>query len=271
MRSDGVPGGGYSYHGERVEVNFEEGKGPAPHKSAWRSRGGIALRLAGGTALLLVLIWFAQDAGDEIKALEAWISGHGLLGPFVFVAAAVVLSSVFVPSSVLGAVAGALFGLGWGAFAMITGGMFGAALNYLLAKKFLGNRIAHFLQRHSKLLAVQRAVQREELRLQFMLRLAPINEASMNYILGAAGVRFSPYLLATLAMIPGLFVEVYFGHMAKHVTKAAAKVSTQSTAQLLFTIAGFLVCMVVMIGVGRMAQRALSEAEAFEKPSNCGL
>ena len=136
-----MPGGGYSYHGERVEVNFEEKKERVPHKSVWRSRGRLAIRLAGGTALLLVLIWFAPDAGDEIKALEAWISGHGLLGPFVFVAAAVVLSSVFVPCSVLGAVA------------------------------------------------------------------------------------------------------------------------------------GFLVCMVFMIGVGRMAQRALSEAEAdaFEKPSNCGL
>jgi uncharacterized membrane protein YdjX (TVP38/TMEM64 family) len=260
-------------------VRLEEEKGPAPHKSAWHGRGRIALRLAGGTALLVVLIWFARDAGDEIKALEAWVSGHGLLGPFVFVAAVVVLSSVFVPSSVLGAVAGALFGLGWGTFAIVTGGMFSAALNYLVANRFLGTRIAHFLQRHPKLLAVQRAVQREELRLQFMLRLAPINSASVNYILGAAGVRFPPYLLATLGMIPGLFVEVYFGHMAKHVTKAAAKVSTQSTAQLLFTIAGFLVCMAVMIGVGRMAQRALAEADveadveadAFEKPSNHGL
>lgn len=252
-------------------MSFEEEKAPAPQGSAWRSRGRIALHLVAGTALLLGLVFFAQDAGDEIKALEAWISGHGLLGPFVFVAAVVVLSSVFVPSSVLGAVAGALFGLGWGAFAMITGGILGAALNYFFAEKFLGNRIAHFLQRHAKWLAVQRAVQREELRLQFMLRLAPINAASMNYILGAAGVRFAPYLLATLAMFPGLFLEVYFGHMAKHVTRAAANVSTQSAAQLSFTIAGFVVCMVVMIGVGRMAQRALSEAETFQNPSDHGL
>jgi len=254
-----------------VEVTFEEEKEPTPHKSVWQSRGGITLRFVAGTALLLGLIWFARDAGDEIRVLEAWISGHGLLGPFVFVAAAVVLSSVFVPSSVLGAVAGALFGLGWGALAMIAGGILGAALDYWVAKVFLGNRIARVLERHPRLLAVQRAAHREELRLQFMLRLAPINAASMNYILGTARVRFSSYLLATLGMIPGLFVEVYFGQMAKHVTKAAARVSTQSTAQLWFTIAGFLVCMAVMIGIGRMAQRALAEAEAVEKPSRGGL
>jgi uncharacterized membrane protein YdjX (TVP38/TMEM64 family) len=256
-------------------VDPGEEKGTAKQQLVWSSRGRVALRLVAGAALLLVLIWFARDAGDEIKALEAWISGHGLLGPFVFVAAAVVLSSVFVPSSLLGAVAGALFGLGWGAFAMVASGMLGAVLDYVVANKFLGSRITHVVQRHPKLLAVQRAVQREELRLQFMLRLAPVNAASLNYVLGAAGARFSPYLLATLGMIPGLFVEVYFGHMAKHITKTAAKVSPHSTEHLLFTIAGFLVCMAVMIGIGRMAQRALAEAdveaEALEKPSDHGL
>ena len=145
---------------------------------------------------------------------------------------------------------------------MVVGGIAGAALDYVLAKKLLRDRIENVLQRHPKFLAMQRAVQREGLRLQFMLRLAPINAVSVSYVLGAAGVRFPPYMLASIGMAPALFVEVYLGHVAKHAGKTVAGVSRDSSTHLAITIAGLLVCIVLMITIGRMAQRALAEAEA---------
>jgi len=51
-----------------------------------------------------------------------------------------------------------------------------------------------------------------------------------------------------------LFVEVYFGYVAKHVTKTVANVSTPSTLHHVLTIGGFL-----MIGI---EQRALAAAGA---------
>jgi len=236
--------------------------GQTGDEAAWRSGGRIALLLAAGALVLLVLVWFGRDAGDEIKALEAWIAELGILGPLVFAGLVVVLSAVFVPSTLLSAAAGALFGLGWGTLAMSVGGIAGAALNYWIAHKLLRNRIAGVLRRRPKLRAIQRAVQREGLRLQFVLRLAPVNAVSVSYLLGAAGVRFPPFLLATVGLIPALFVEVYFGYMAKHVTKTVASVSTPSTLHHVLTIGGFLLCLVLMISIARVAQRALAAAEA---------
>lgn len=203
--------------------------------------------------------------GMPAMRLKRWRRGSPDLAswpPLVFAGIVVVLTSVFVPSSLLSAVAGALFGLGWGTLAMSAGGIVGAALNYWVAHKLLGNRIAGVLQRHPRLQAIQRAVQRGGLRLQFMLRLAPVNAVSVSYVLGATGVRFPTFLIVTVGLIPCLFVEVYFGYMARHITSTAANVTTPSTLHHALTIGGFLLCVVLMISIGRRAQRTLEEAEA---------
>jgi len=229
-----------------------------------RKRGRLGLSLAAGALFILALVWFGRDAADEIEAMEAWVAQHGIMGPIVFAGAVVILTSVFVPSTALSIPAGALFGLGWGAAAMIAGGIAAAALDYFIAKKWLRARIEKSLARRPKLLAIQRAVEREGLRFQFLLRMAPINAVLVSYILGAAGVRFRPFILAAFGIAPCLFVEVYFGHLAKHATKAAAGASSQSHLQLAISVAGFLVCLIVLIRIGHMARRAIAEAEAEE-------
>jgi uncharacterized membrane protein YdjX (TVP38/TMEM64 family) len=212
--------------------------------------------------VLLALAWYGRGAGDEIKALEAWTAGLGILGPVVFAGAVVVLTSVFVPSILLSAVAGALFGLGWGTLAMSAGGIVGATLNYWVARKLLRNHISSVVRRYPKLQTIQSAIKREGLRLQLMLRIAPFNAVLVSYVLGATGVRFPTFLLATVGLIPGLFVEVYFGYVAKHVTKTVAHVSTPSTLQHVLTVGGFLACVALMVSIARLAQRALLAAEA---------
>lgn len=62
-----------------------------------QSRGRIPLLLAAGALVVLVLVWFGRDAGNEIRTLEAWTAELGILGPLVFAGLVVVLSSVFVP------------------------------------------------------------------------------------------------------------------------------------------------------------------------------
>lgn len=221
----------------------------------------VVFRLGIGVLILLLLVWISQDAGKEIKAFEAWIKDAGALAPLVFVAAVVVLTSLFFPVTPLAAVSGAAFGLGWGALIMFAAGILTALLDYLLAKSLFRRRVNSTLQRYPKFLAIQRAAQQNGARLQFMLRLTPINAAMVNYLLGASGVRLPPYLLATIGMLPGSFMDVYFGHVAKHVATTAARVNPHSTLHLVLTIAGFLVCVAIMIVITRKAQQALAKAQ----------
>ncbi len=229
------------------------------------SSKGMALYFFAGGLVLLALYWFGRDAGEEIEALEKWVAGLGKMGPLVFISLVVALTSFFMPTTVLSVVSGALFGLGWGAFAMVAGCIIGAALDYVIASTFFRVRIAAILQRHPKLLVMQHAVQQRGMPVQFMLRLTPINPVLVNYALGSAGVRFLPYLLASAGLIPGLFVEVYFGHVAKHVTSVSAGTSSHSTTHTVVTIGGLVLCVLVMARIGGMARRVLEEAGAMQE------
>jgi uncharacterized membrane protein YdjX (TVP38/TMEM64 family) len=173
----------------------------------------------------------------------------------------VVLTSLFVPDTLLAIAAGVLFGLAWGAVLAVIGAVITAAINFLAARQLLRPRIEKILQQHPKLRAIQSAAQREGLRLQLLLRLAPINPVSVSYVLGASGVRFSTFLMATVALIPGLFVDVYFGYMASHVTKRAGGSVDHSILHTIITVVAFAVCVVLMIFISRIAAKAIAEVE----------
>ena len=221
----------------------------------------IGLRLLIGSCLLAVVVWFGRHAVEDIQAMETWITGHGVWGWLAFVGMVVVFTSIFVPDTLLAVSAGALFGLGLGTVLIVVGAFLTAAINFLTARILLQPRIEKMLEQHPKLHAIQNAAKHEGLRLQLLLRLAPINPVSVSYVLGASGVRFSIFLLATVGLIPALFVEVYFGYLASHITTVAGNASEHSTLHTFMTIIGFVVCIVLMIYISRVASRAITEAE----------
>ncbi len=212
-----------------------------------------------GLAALIGLIFLARGSAAQLAAYESWLAGLGVEGWVIFVVGAVVLMTVFVPSTVIGAVAGALFGIGWGFLAMTVAGLTTAALTWLIGSSLLKARVGMLLRRFPKMQAIQRAVMSEGASFQFMLRLAPINAVATNYVLGAAGVRFAPFMVGALGMLAGFFVEVYFGHLARHVSRVAG--NSGSIMETAVRVAGFVVCVGVIIAVGKMARKAIAKAE----------
>jgi uncharacterized membrane protein YdjX (TVP38/TMEM64 family) len=221
----------------------------------------VGIRLLVGLGVLAAVVWFGRHAVDEIKAMETWIAGHGVWGRLAFVCMIVVFTSMFVPDTVLAIAGGALFGLVWGTVLTVVGVIITAALNFLAARTLLRPRIETMLEQHPKMLAIQSAANREGLRLQLLLRLAPINPVSVSYVLGASGVRFSTFLIATAGLIPGLFVEVYFGYLASHVTKVAGNVSEHSSLHTVVIVLGLVICITLMISITRVATKALADVE----------
>ncbi|MGB5606100.1 MAG: hypothetical protein WBN51_06230, partial [Gammaproteobacteria bacterium] len=71
------------------------------------------------------------------------------------------------PDTLLCIVAGGLFGMRWGAAAVVTGSLLAAAIQFAFAQQLLRSRIQRTLA------AIQRAVSRDEFRLQLLLRLMP--------------------------------------------------------------------------------------------------
>jgi len=229
------------------------------HKVQWKS---VGLRLLFGLCLLIAVVWFGRYALDELKTLETWIAHHGLWGMVAYVAVVVVLTSMFVPDTVLAFAAGAVFGLIWGTALLVAGSIITAVVNFFAARVLLRQPIEAMLQQHPKLQAIKAAADSEGLRLQLLLRLAPVNPVSVSYVLGASGVRFSTFLIATVGLIPGLFTEVYFGYVASHMTKVAGRANEHSTMHTVVTVVGFVVCIVLVVLISRIAAKAIADAEA---------
>ena len=110
--------------------------------------------------------------------------------------------------------------------------------------------------------AIQRAVSRDEFRLQVLLRLTPLNPATISYLLGAAGVRFSGFLIACMALTPNLVIEVDFGHVSKHAARLPGSGARTAHLHDLAIIGGLVVCVAVMVLVSRMAHKAVMQAVA---------
>ncbi len=119
----------------------------------WRT---IGLRLLIGLCVLSAVVWFGRDAGHEIETMDRWIADHGVWGWVVFVGMMIVLTSIFVPDTLLAIAAGALFGLTRGTVLTVLAAIITAAFNFVAARTLLRPRIEKMLDQHPKLRAIQR-------------------------------------------------------------------------------------------------------------------
>ena len=99
------------------------------------------------------------------------------------------------PYRVLCIIAGALIGLYWGVAAVLAGSLLAGAIQFALSHKLLRARIQRALAVRPSLADIQRAVRRDEFRLQVLLLLTPLNPATISYLLGMADVRFAGFLI----------------------------------------------------------------------------
>jgi uncharacterized membrane protein YdjX (TVP38/TMEM64 family) len=215
-----------------------------------------------GLLLIVAIVAGGREIEHHISAIESWITKFGPWGVLTFVGLFALATSVLLPDTVLCIIAGALFGLGWGVAAVLAGSVLAAAIQFTLAHQLLRARIQRTLAARPSLAAIQRAVSRDEFRLQALLRLTPMNPATISYLLGAAGVRFSGFLIACLALTPNLAIEVYFGHVGKHAARLVGSDARTAHLHDLAIIGGLAVCAAVMVLMSRMARKAVMQAVA---------
>ncbi len=213
----------------------------------------------GGAAILAAALILGDEIGRHIDRLEAWIDGLGAAAPLVFILADGVLSSLLVPETLLGIVAGASFGFLRGLAAVVIGNFGGTILQYALGHRLFKPAVDRFVASRPALAAIQSAVRRQPLRLQILIRLTPLNRAMTSYVLGAGGVGFSRFAAACLALLPYLALEVYFGAAGKHLVRLRQPKSAFVVHDVVL-IAGLVASIVAMTFVSRAARRAVEAA-----------
>lgn len=213
--------------------------------------------------VIAAVFGFGRELHRHLDEIGKWIEESGAWASFAFVLLFVIATSLMVPDTVLCILAGALFGWASGFAAVLVGSILAAALQYFLSRRLLRSSIDRALSTRPFLESIREAVHYDEFHLQFLLRLTPLNPATLSYLLGAAGVRFWGFLVAALATAPILAFGVYLGKIGKHA--AGLEKPDQSAVHLEkgAMYVGLAVGVVVLYFLSRAARRAV--ARALEK------
>jgi uncharacterized membrane protein YdjX (TVP38/TMEM64 family) len=219
------------------------------------------LRLLAGAVALIGLVTLGRFAGAYIPEFAAWVEGLGLWGPTVFIAAYAAATVAFVPGSVLTLAAGAIFGVVEGTVIVFVAATLGAGLAFLVSRHLARSSIEHRLAGNSRFSAIDRAVALEGRKIVFLLRLSPVFPFNLlNYALGLTQVRFADYMLASVGMLPGTLLYVYYGALAGEVAALAGGAAVEKGAGYYAVLCiGLVATLAVTTFVTRTARRALQE------------
>jgi uncharacterized membrane protein YdjX (TVP38/TMEM64 family) len=232
----------------------------APPRAA-RSRGKLVLTIVIALAAVALLLLAGRQAGAYVPRFAQWVEGLGVWGPVVFILGYAVAAVAFIPGSLLTLAAGAIFGLAKGTVYTLIGATLGASAAFLVARYGARKAIEKRIAGNARFAAIDRAVGREGFKIVALLRLSPIFPFNLlNYSLGLTKVSFLQYLAASIAMLPGTLLYVYYGKAAGSLAALAGGAKTEKgTASWVLLGVGLLATIAVTTFVTRLAGKALRQ------------
>lgn len=226
------------------------------------SRRRLLVQLAVVAAVVAALLLLGRQAVGLLPRFAQWVAGLGAWGSVVFIVGYAAATVAFVPGSILTLAAGAIFGLWRGTILVFVAATLGASLAFLVSRYLARRWIERRLAGNQRFASIDRAVAREGRKIVFLLRLSPVFPFNLlNYGLGLTRVRFLDYLVASIGMLPGTLLYVYYGQVIGDVAALASGAQVEKGAAYYTVLAmGLLATILVTTVVTRLARRALKES-----------
>ena len=212
--------------------------------------------VAAGLAAVLLA---GRAAAPLLTGFTARVAELGAWAPAAFVLIYILATVAFVPGSILTLASGALFGLWRGTALAFTAATAGAGAAFLVSRYLARDLVRRRLLGNPRAAAIDRAVGEHGRKIVLLLRLSPAFPFNLlNYALGVTGVRFTDYLIASLGMLPGTVLYVYYGKVAGDVARLAGPNPVQDTpAHYVLLGIGLAATIAVVTIVTRAARRTL--------------
>lgn len=175
-----------------------------------RAQGPFAVLIAYAAGMPLVVsasgLWFIADIVTLFQDAGRWAA----LLFAIITAGALVLA--LLPSIVMSALAGALFGL-YGVIPAVGSYLIACIVSFEVVRRYLQPQIQSAVQRSARASALQQTFHEADFKIIFLSRLSPaIPFAVMNILLGVSNVSRSTYLWGSFAgMLPRTIVAVLTG------------------------------------------------------------
>lgn len=194
---------------------------------------------------------------------ETFFHGLGFLGVLAFALTIVLLQMFCLPLAPFGIMAGLFFGVANGFVAIELGTSLGAAINFLVSRHVMRERVARWLGSHEKFRLIDTAIGREGWKIIALLRFCPIPFGIANYSYGLTAVGFAPYMIATVfAIIPANLFFVWFGATSHDLALAVLTGGARATPnQAAFTAVGLVAFFIALTYVAKIARAAIARHE----------
>ena len=241
---------------------------PGAAEAGSRRRLGLALAAAVGLLAAVLVVGRTVELEPALTSLRAWVDSRGAVGAVAFGALYVALVLLLVPGVAPTLAAGALFGLARGVVIVAIATSVADALAFLAAR-YVGRRaVERLAARYPRARAVDLAVAQAGWRIVALLRLNPaIPYSASNYLFGATGVAFLPYLVTSgIFTLPGTFTYVYLGYAGAEAVAGRAR----SPAEWTLILAGLAATIAGIVYITRLARRSLAEIAREAPPGDPG-
>jgi len=225
--------------------------------SGWPARARVLLVLG----ILIGLAVLVRQPGTDISSLIQKVESLGYWGVVVFIFGYAVAVVSFVPGSLLTMAAGTVFGLGQGIMYVFVAATLGSTAAFFVSRSVARAMIEKKLRHNIKFAAIDKAIAAHGLKIVLLLRLSPAFPFTLlNYALGLTKVRFRDYFIASIGMLPGTILYVYYGKLAGDVAMLIGSEAVEKDIGYYIVLGlGLVATIVVTIVVARLARRALNE------------
>jgi len=180
---------------------------------------------------------------------------------FALGAVYIVATAAFIPGSILTLAAGFILGIGWGFVTVWFSATIGATAAFFLGRTIAREWAEKLVEKNEKFSAIQTAIGEEEVKVMFLLRLAPLAPFNLlNPILGTFPVSLKNYVLTTFfGIAPGTMLYVYFGSTLGDISGASGGDFDKGPEYYVVIVATIVIAIGVVAYITKKAKQILAK------------
>ena len=226
----------------------------------WKTSPILWMALSITSVVIIVGVLYALGVHHQVLDLLHWVDRQGAWAALVFIAIMALAMVLLLPGVLLTTGAGFVFGVVEGTTYVVVGTTLGAAIAFLIARYFLGERAHIYIQNRVGLLAVSREMAPHGWKIVLLTRLIPFFPGKLsNFLFGLTNFSFGGFVAGTfIGVIPFSLHNVYLGSLTADLSTLSARESVRTPLEWGIYGAGFVGTVAAVVFFNRLARRALA-------------
>ena len=228
---------------------------------------GLSLkrRIVIGSVLLLAIIgiFFYFQGKVHVVSFFEWLEGLGAWAPLLFILVEMVVVVFILPGFglILALGGGFMFGVLKGALYIVIGTTLGAALSFMIARHFFGERTSRLILTHSKLKLLNDELSRKGWKIVLLINLVPFFPFKFShYFFGLTGFSLRDLVIGVFfGIMPITITNAYIGSLASDLSTLGLRSSSRSQADWVIYGIGLFIMIGVVVYITRLALRVLNK------------